>query len=211
MDRLVWSRGHSIENYLLDFDVFRKPLSDFSLDGSIAQTALECLRENFPMIISTACALGLAAYRLGQLPLVRRTIHWEPIELSASVILWNTDCWKAALARHSNLSADTIENLASQFAHWLDVAQASSPTEVRWACDGHIGLRFVWYTYAKAVYAISQAENSDRPGPAKQRDKVAGVGDSIKLNHLARHWAQNLGVDFADTPGICFEMIGISH
>ena len=40
-DRLVWSRGHSIENYLFDFRVIRESLCDFSPNQQIAEDALE--------------------------------------------------------------------------------------------------------------------------------------------------------------------------
>ncbi len=211
VNRLVWSRGHSIENYLLDFDVFRVPLRDSSLDRQIAQRALERLREYFSTIVNIACALGLAARQTGQLRTVRNTVHWASIDLSEAGILWNVDCWKAALDKRSNLCPVTVARLATQFEHWLAVVQASPPTDVRWACDGHIGLRLVWHTYAKLVHEISQTEESTGPKPNTQRDKIVGVDDRVKLNHLARSWTQDLGLDFTDTPGICFEMVGVSH
>ena len=66
VDRLVWSRGHSIENYLFDFQVFRVPLRDSSVDAETAETALVWLEQNFKEILGVACALGFAGIEMGR-------------------------------------------------------------------------------------------------------------------------------------------------
>ena len=76
--RLIWSRGHSIENYMFDFDVIKEPLHDASPNTDIAQRALEVLETIFPEVLSVACALGLAARERNLLNVVRKTIHWRP-------------------------------------------------------------------------------------------------------------------------------------
>ena len=97
--RLVWSRGHSIENYLFDFDTVRTPLRVCTPDPEIAQNALEVLRANFEEIVNIACSLGLAARDFGQMELVRRTVTWDLAVLSGPNVQWDTDKWRLALGQ----------------------------------------------------------------------------------------------------------------
>ena len=63
--RLVWSRGHSIENYVFDFEVMKQPLLDFATNDEVAMIALGMLQEQFSEVIRIACALGIVALEQG--------------------------------------------------------------------------------------------------------------------------------------------------
>ncbi len=87
--RLVWSRGHSVENYMFDFEVIKQPLRDFSTNDDIATTALGLLQKQFSNVMRIACALGLVALEKGQLAVVRRTVHWSTMRLLDGRFLWD--------------------------------------------------------------------------------------------------------------------------
>ena len=149
--RLVWSRGHSIENYLFDFDTVRTPLRVCTPDPEIAQSALELLRANFQEIVNIACSLGLAARDFGQMELVRRTITWDIAVLSGPNVRWDTDKWRVALTRDPRLDSQTVDSLVQNFERWLGIVRASNQADVRWACDAHTGYRLIWQGYASIV------------------------------------------------------------
>ena len=208
IDRLIWSRGHSIENYMFDFDVVKEPLYDFSLSGETAQKALSQLHDNFKSILTTACAMGLAAAKLNYLDAARGTIHWNILRMNGSLLELDTEKWKDALSNHSNLDAQQSLALVSEFEHWFNISKSSGIDEVRWACDGHTGIRLIWAAYAKL---IAETRNSEGYGGAvarNQRDTVFGIPETVGFNHFARNWARITRPNAADTPKTCFAMLG---
>ena len=211
-DRLVWSRGHSIENYLFDFGLIRESLCDFCPDQQIAEEALEVLRDNFPEVLNIACALGLAARELDHLKTVRGTVHWKTLQLSESECRWDTDKWRASLVQHSHLSCEASGQLVSQFERWHESSRCSRPDDVRWACDGHIGFKLIWVAYARAVYEISKAKAvvGVSPTPNNQRDTILRTDDRVKFNHLARSWARVKAHDSVESPSFCLDLVGLA-
>ena len=210
IDRLVWSRGHSIENYLFDFQVVRIPFRDSSENGQIAETALQNLEANFAQLLSVACALGLAGAELGLLEIVRGTVHIDPVMPPQSSYLWNVGVWKNGMVQHSSLNSQQSDELAARFEHWLGIVEASKPIDVRWTCDGHIGIRLVWAAYAKYVYLARQAAPGIGPNATNQRDAITKIPTNLKFNYLARSWAQATEHPSPDTPYVCFELIGVT-
>ena len=207
LERLVWSRGHSIENYLLDFEVLRNPLFDSSENGQIAGIALQHLERNFPEILNVACALGLAGAEAGLLEIVRRTVHFGPVMPPEAPVLWNVGEWKKSLLDNSHLSSQDSDQLIEQFESCLRTCKASTPSDVRWACDGHLGIRFVWAAYAKYIYCASQAAPGIGPNAANQRNTVTSITANVRFNHLARSWATMTPYPTPNTPFICFELV----
>ena len=207
LDRLVWSRGHSIENYLFDFQVFRVPLRDSSVNGEIAETALESLEQKFQEILGVACALALAGKEMDMLDDVRGTVHFNPILPPNSLVVWDVDVWKEGIVQHSRLSAQQSDALAARFEHWLDIVKASNPSDVKWACDGHTGIRLVWEAYAQYVFCASQSRPGVGPTAGNQRAAITGVPLPLRFNYLARSWANLTAYPAPNTPFVCFDLI----
>ena len=208
--RLIWSRGHSIENYMLDFDVVRDPLYDCSPNGEIAQTALELLQQNFSVILNAACAIGLAGLKLNQLETVRRTIHWNSLRMNDSILHWDTERWATSLKQHSDLDSQIRSDLVREFEHWFGIARVSDSNIVRWACDGHTAMRLVWAAYSKLVFEVRRSECGIGAKAANQRDSVFRIENNARFNHFARSWARIMSTDYVDTPKVCFDMVGVT-
>ena len=207
--RLVWSRGHSIENYMFDYEVLREPLCDFSPNQRVADIALVILKANLPEILNIACALGLAAREQCHLSTVRRTIHWSNLELTESRLRWDIVRWTSGLVQHSHLDARTSKTLACEFERWLEIARSSDPDSVRWACDGHIGMDLIWSTYARIIYDIRRSAVEAGAKAKNQRDAILKTNGNIMFNHLARKWARSTSADGGDSPIFCLSMIGL--
>ncbi len=208
LDRLVWSRGHSIENYLFDFQVFRVPLRDSSVNGEIAETALQSLEQNFQEILGVACALAFAGKEMDMLDEVRGTVHFDPIMPPNSLAFWDVEVWKKGIVQHSRLSVQQSDALAASFERWLDVVKASNPSDVKWACDGHTGIRLIWEAYAQYVFCASQSRPGVGPTAGNQRAAITGIPLTLRFNYLARSWANLAAYTDPDTPFVCFDLIG---
>lgn len=57
--RLIWSKGHSIENYFFEISTLRKAFNDY-LVSSFYQEAFEIFESKFEHTLRIACALSLA-------------------------------------------------------------------------------------------------------------------------------------------------------
>ena len=205
--RLIWSRGHSIENYLFDYQVVQQVLYDCTPDGDTAVRALECLRENFAAVLAIGCALGLCAFEANALNVIRRTVHWRSIAFQEGKVAWDVDAWKVAMAQNSGLDASTRDELATQFTNWLKVIEVSDPIDVKWACDGHIGLNLIWNAYAQLIYHVRQHQSTTGPSATNQRNDLFNISDQARFNFLARRWAQNNKSPIQESPAMCFHLL----
>ena len=211
IDRLIWSRGHSIENYMLDFDVVKESLYDFSQNGETAQKALSKLQRNFQSLLTIACAIGLAAAKLGYLKAARGTINWNIFRLNESTLQLDTERWRNTLSNHSSLNSQESLVLVNEFESCFDMSVSSGIDEVRWACDGHTGMRCIWAAYARLIFEISKSEDDGGPKAETQRDAVLSAPESVRFNHFARKWARANTSKSVDTPKTCFEMVGFTE
>ena len=204
--RLVWSRGHSIENYFFELDTAVHPLYACTPTASVAESSLDLLRANFARIMNIACAIGLAANDINQLQNVRGSIDVAPFTVRDSTIDWEIDKWKTRLT-NTPLPSHLIGALVDRYEHWLEVSRRSDAENVRWSCDGHIGLKMIWSAYAAFVFETRQ--RSDVPGPnaSNQRSAVLSVREQVRFNQMAINWARIYSVDGLETPWLCFDKI----
>ena len=207
--RLVWSRGHSIENYLFDFDVVKRPLLDCSTNGEVAGIALSVLEEQFSQVIRIACALGLTGKEYNELGVVRRTVHWSTMRLIDGKFSWDIDVWDKALNDHADLPDHTRASLVNGFRRWFDIAEVSPLDDVRWGCDGHIGFNLIWAAYSRAIFDTATSSGTVNPNATNQRDAILGLHDNIKFNQMARNWALMRASEADDSPLFCLSMVGV--
>lgn len=208
--RLVWSRGHSIENYMFDFEVIKQPLLDSSTNDEIAMTALKMLHDQFSEVIRIACALGIVALEQDQLAVVRRTVDWKTIQLLDGRFRWDTNRWAKEVIERSKLTDRTHGSLVDGFHRWYEIAKVSEPDDVRWACDGHIGLDLIWAAYARAINDIAETVSGVKPKSTNQRDAILGINDTARFNYLTRSWVMIRGWNMNESPMFCLDMVGIS-
>lgn len=145
--RLVWSRGHSIENYLFDPTILSQPLATFSPPG--CRQAVRLFKSVFDPTIRLACAIGLAACDIDRLKRVRKTIEPRIVLVRESVVEADIASWKSLLLQR--ITEVEVESLLERIGHWqVQISQADFDV-VRWLCDGHIGFRLIWAVYEKCL------------------------------------------------------------
>ena len=209
--RLVWSRGHSIENYLFDFDVIREPLYVCTQDSLVAQQALQLLGENLPEVLNIACALGIAGSQTQSLDMVRRSLDTPYLRFTNSKLHWNTEEWRRDLPRHGRSDHQTIDQIVNQFHRWLNAAQRSNAADVRWCCDGHIGIKLIWLSYAQCVYEVCRLDpNLAQSNPTNQSKTLLSISERVRFNHLSHNWVTTPRGALHDTPLLCFDLVGMT-
>src|SRR5579859_489831 len=135
VDRLVWSKGHSVENYFFDFTVLARPLRHHSVT-LFFKDALALFKQHIEQILRIACAIGLAAWKCNLLKRIRGSVaDWSIVELSASGLSINIKEWMHNLTTKQKLSHEDALNLKEAFQEWSIKVSASDFSTVRWLCD----------------------------------------------------------------------------
>ena len=155
-ERVLWTRGHSIENYFFDFQLFSEAVLHYS-KATERYAALTHLHSSFSSVIRTACALALAARDHGKLAMVRRTVRWKDVLLVARACI-DKDEW----LKHIHKSHPKIDGAAifATFEARLGELELCDDDTVRWLCDGHLGLGFVLAAFQRAVYEVSGKDSA---------------------------------------------------
>ena len=190
--QLVWSRGHSIENYFFDFDTLCDPFIAFSPEGF--DEALDIFKDVFDSAMRVACAISLAAREIGRLKRVRASINAQMLNVDGSETELNFDAWKMNL--EGKLSPDEVERLFTRFEFWYNKVLEADHNIARWMCDGHIGFRFIWTVYDRCVQLSGQKGTLEAKPP-------------IRFNVCANSWVKHLLDNQCEYPAAVLDLLSI--
>jgi hypothetical protein len=196
LNRLVWSRGHSIENYLLDLKLLSEPFNIFSPEYSIKSH--ELLEAVWISMLRLSCAASLTAIETEKLSLITNTINWEILEIDPPHIQLNTDHWKQKLIG-SNLLEDNVNEIIERFIFWSGIFDTVGLPLLRWICHGHIVFNILWNSFAVCTYVLS---NDEKLTKEILRDK------EIRYKICAHSWSKNVTQDDCEYPSEVFRLLG---
>lgn len=204
--RLIWSRGHSIENYLFDWSHLRDGLRDYSINSSFPfQKALELFENNFPLILNYASAISLAARETSHLDLVQRSFNRIMFSFDNDVLRFNHHNWNDSLDKNQRLDQGRRVSLINSFKEYLIVIECTSRPIPRWICHGHIGINFIWSAFQACIYNICEQRKiavlNRLTQPVTTKEPPKGFIVSWIRNCLIHKEGDN------DTPMLCFEML----
>lgn len=206
--RLVWSRGHSIENYFFDFSTLRQPLRIFSVTEYF-DVALDLLANLLDSAITIACAASLAGKECDLLKLTKKSICWDILDIeNESTIVINTEQWKDSFISKHHIQPENAKKLIQSYENWIPKIKRSNFEITRWLCHGHIGLATIWAAYGRCVlHACVQAGLQE---PEKEVSHVLKAEESVRFNACADRWIQRiLSKECADIPTEVLSFIGI--
>jgi hypothetical protein len=204
--RIIWSRGHSIENYYFEFTVLRGPLRDFTTTSHFSD-ALDLFEQNLEQILKLACAASLAGLELGQLEKVKCSITWELLQFDTSKLSIITSNWLSNLTR-GKLSNEAAQRLISSFQLWLEKLSEVDFSILRWLCHGHIGTAFIWAAYARCVLEVSQ--RSGGRDPLNEARNVLKAEETVRCNGCASAWAKYAQRKSCEYPKEIFAYLDVS-
>lgn len=200
IDRLVWSRGHSVENYFFDFSILRNPLRDLSATEWFDRALI--LFENFlEPTIRLACAASLVGKELERINLMKDSIHWSIIEfdsLDSPNILIRFDILEDNLINQKKISSDEASRIVEYYKRWLQKIGKADFRVVRWLCHGHIGLSFIWAVYSRCVYEVCRSNSMQKP--EVEVGFLYGVKERNRFQSIASWWARKAFGNQCDYP-----------
>jgi hypothetical protein len=186
--RLIWSRGHSIENYFFDPIILRESI--FSLSTIDHSDALSAFENSLDDALRVACAITLSSIELGSSTSLRnvferigRSIYTDTIVLFPNKIEINKAIIEPKLTQ---LLGDNI--IARNFLVDLDnkiIATRAAPAldTIRWLCHGHIGMKVISSLYSVCVAQFCSGVTDD------QKD-ILNTSHDLKLAIVASFWAK---------------------
>lgn len=175
--RLVWSRGHSIENYFFDYQIIHESLLGLS-SVDCFDRAIKIFEKHFEETIRIACALGLTGYQMHKIEVVRSSIHSNLFNVENSNIVLQVEKWRESLTTKKFTEAEILIAINS-FQSWLAKLTSVSFEAVRWLCDGHSGIAIIWAVYHRCVFT-NTSENSQN-----EADKIYKVPEDARFQTLA--------------------------
>lgn len=184
--RLVWTRGHSVENYYFDFSTLQSPISALS-STRYQQLALELFERNFEWIIRMACVSSFLGMELGNFQIIRSNVSWQVFDIIEEKIVLNVGAFEKAL-KAKNVRSETIQQITSRYSYWEELVSRADFDIVRWACHGHIGLSFIWSTYKRFVFEVGQRRGIQRP--EREVDRALEAKEEIRFITCAQNWIE---------------------
>lgn len=205
LGRLVWSRGHSAENYFFDFATLRDPLRDFSVTEHF-DGALDRLETVLEATIRLACAASLAGRECNLLWVVPK-VDWQIVEVSPPAVSLAVAAWQESLVQRQNLTSSQADELAVRVEAWHRVTSTSAYPVVRWMCHGHAGLAFTWAVYTRCVFDV--CDDPDARAREAQAKRVLKAEESVRFNACASRWARRALGNECDYPMEVLELLGV--
>lgn len=187
--RLVWSKGHSIENYYFNVSLLREPLRACSTT-SYFNVALELFENIFNSILRLACALSLTLNECGSnYGRVASFINWQYFELNSFDVTLNTMKWKQELTQR-NLPTVEIDKLLETMEGWYNRLTLTNIDIHRWISHGHIGLQLIWNAYGFCILeSVKQAGKSQQEARRETENTIQLSTERI-FNAWAHTWSR---------------------
>lgn len=207
-DRLIWSRGHSIENYFFEIETLKEAFNNY-LVSNFYQEAFAIFEAKFDHILRIACALSLAGLSEDLLKLISNSLDWQCVDISSTSLKINFEEWQKILTKKFKVDEFRIDKLIDKFEKYLAITYQHDVEISRWLSHGHIGFNFMFIVYGKCLYITAQS--SQRINHQKEAEKVNENKDT-RFSTVANAWIRSQSIEFQsnntnDFPIKCFWML----
>ena len=154
---LVWSRGHSIENYLFDFNILRQSLRGLTKD-QLYDKNIQNYEKLFYNTIRFATAISLALKDCEKIQALEDKFNWDLIDVDDSEVILNVEECKIRLKNQqgsakNRISLEDVETVIASFQNWYIKLKknAIEINTIRWICHGHIGAKIIIEVYRACI------------------------------------------------------------
>lgn len=206
IQRLVLSRGHSIENYIFDLSILCEVLEVISTTN-YANPAIKLFRETFYSTLRVACSVGLAATKSQVLTKANSTIGYSLLEIvSPPEVVFKFDEWVRILVDRG-ISIEQEQSLRSNYTIYNEQVSRASIFLIRWICHGHIGYNFLKALYERCLLNVCPS--------IRAKEELTGISWVAKeklFYSFINCWIKKSleeGEEECDYPTAIFELLGL--
>ena len=231
--KLIWSHGHSVENYFFEYQMMEDQLRryyNYSDPYGYAVDALSSMEEYFPSIIRIGSAVSWAAKEKGFIrattqalggpledsilaPRDWRIVKYEDGSVRVDYDVLRTHIKLAGIQDPQLRKVDAeIEDFTDAIRNcYLPVMSQSDISSVQRLCHGHVGMAFIRYTYAMFIEYFWRMRGGNR-----ESDPTNNLANMLTMSHwISREDGQNSWVQryaypsagVRDSPIYCFEAL----
>ncbi len=198
--RLVWSRGHSIENYFFDPEMFTVAIRSAAFSESFPD-ACDLYVRHFVSLLRVCCAASLAGLEHDAQGLVAGSLGCDAISVRNDAVSIEIENWKKNLQARSDGDAHLVLQIISSFSRWEQKLSVAGPEFLRWVCHGHLGFETLWKAYACCLSDVS-TNPTEASGPLQ-------ISETTRQNLLADVWSKRAFEGLVDFPRVVLEHLGL--
>lgn len=183
---LVWTRGHSLENYFFDVQIIKKSIH--ILSSANHTRALQLFEEHLEQLLEIACAVSLGTLQIGNsyqiegiFDRIENSLSENIISFQESGVSLDLTTWLPVASQRLN-NPMAANDLLDSYVNWLSRIQSSPKETIRWLCHGHIGMTFISYFYNQCLIRLS-------PNSSKNQKDLLNTNNDLKFAALAHSWA----------------------
>jgi len=204
--RLVWSRGHSVENYFFDSEILTELFKDHT-PVYWCDKVTSMFDKVLESTLKLACALSLTGREVNRFDFIRSSIDWRVVELDSLEANLRLSEWSNVLSDKSNFSSTEIASLSAQYSFWREKLENTNMKTLRWLCHGHIGMTVIWAVYICCIYAAFPEDETKKPETVV--NSVRGIGENIRFQALTGSLARRILQEQCEYPKEVIELLGL--
>lgn len=210
--RLVWSRGHSIENYLFDFRTMIQTLRAFCTSEHY-QGALDSLEDVFDDTVRVASAITLASVTLQQsgvtsaLDILKNAVDSQCLSVIGKRVIVNYTVLEELLRTRMKLDTTRAAQAIESLQKWQRVVEDLPFEDARWFCHGHIGLAIIWATFGACLFGAAQAAGCDRP--KDEARKATQAAEAVRFNACLDSWCRRVVLGESEYPSVLLGLLAL--
>lgn len=199
--RLIWSRGHSIENYFFEYLILREYFRGLALASESFNEALEVFsRQLLESILKIACAVTLASKEIGKMGKIEDRIIQDFFQIMNNELVIKLEDLKENLIKSkTDFTTEEAEKFCEEYLNFYSkISSCQDYQTIRWLCHGHIGMKLISLSYD---LCIDEFKDSNK--------KYTKTKEHIKINGIANIWAVKALNGQCVYPKEVFQLFGI--
>ncbi len=208
-NRIIWSRGHSVENYVFDRDVLAETLR-CHLVVEWFEKAISLFESYFEFIMIIACAISMSAKESGKLGVIQESeIDWRLLEIRDKQISFDIEQWlsrfrKAKKEGKGCITESEAKVMAERYLIWQDNLSSMDFSLVRWLCHGHIGFSAVLSLFKFCTAETCPDRNENNP-PGKY---LGNFKEDKHFSFCINAWLSKVFENSCEHPLEAFQRLG---
>lgn len=208
--RLIWTRGHSLENYFLNRLIIKDVFEELS-ESEVFYKAIVQFEKVFDDALKWSAALSLAARELKVIQKCDKYFldnrYWEFLGFCKNKVNLDREEWMKIVVEEDKFEQSEVEDLFSGIYKFSEIISGKKNIH-KWICHGHLGIKFIWLVYLKCFSdQLSTDDRQDNKKSNKSLNKLKKMDVKRRTHVLQTTWARHSSNQACVYPREVIEML----